>query len=106
MALGCRLKKSPRQKNFRVLVIILVITSLRCVIAATVKVTTVGNSVGVVLPKEVLEYLRIEKGDTLYISETPGGVQLTPFKPEFAKVVEAGRRVTRKYRNALRKLAE
>jgi putative addiction module antidote len=74
--------------------------------AATVKVTTVGNSVGVVLPKEVLEYLRIEKGDTLYISETPGGVQLTPFKPDFAKVVQAGRRVTRKYRNALRKLAE
>ena len=74
--------------------------------AATVKVTTVGNSVGIVLPKEVLEHLQVEKGDTLYISETSGGVQLTPFKPEFAKVVDAGRRVTRRYRNALRKLAE
>jgi putative addiction module antidote len=74
--------------------------------AATVKVTTVGNSAGIVLPKEILERLHIEKGDTLYISETPGGVQLTPFKPEFARVVEAGRRATRKYRNALRKLAE
>ena len=74
--------------------------------AATVKVTTVGNSVGIVLPKEVLEHLHIEKGDMLYISETPGGVQLTPYKAEFAKVVEAGRRGPRKYRNALRKLAE
>jgi len=74
--------------------------------AGAVKVTTVGNPVGIVLPKEVLEHLHIEKGDMLYISEAPGGVQLTPFKPEFAKVVEAGRRVTRKYRNALRKLAE
>ncbi|MGI9101165.1 MAG: AbrB/MazE/SpoVT family DNA-binding domain-containing protein [Terriglobales bacterium] len=74
--------------------------------AATVKVTTVGNSAGIVLPREVLERLQIEKGDVLYISETPGGVQLTPFRPEFARVVEAGRRVTRKYRNTLRKLAE
>lgn len=74
--------------------------------AATVKVTTVGSSIGIVLPKEVLERLHIEKGDMLYISETPGGVQLTPYKPEFARVVEAGRRATRKYRNALRKLAE
>ncbi len=74
--------------------------------ATRVKVTTVGNSTGIVLPKEVLEHLHIEKGDTLYISETPDGVRLTPFDPEFARVVEAGRRVTRKYRNALRKLAE
>ena len=74
--------------------------------AGTVKVTTVGNSVGIVLPKEVLQRLHIEKGDMLYLSETPGGVQLTPYRPEFAKVVEAGRRITRKYRNTLRKLAE
>lgn len=74
--------------------------------AGTVKVTTLGNSVGIVLPKEILERLHIEKGDMLYISETPGGVQLTPLKPEFARVMEAGRRATRKYRNALRKLAE
>ncbi len=73
---------------------------------ATVKVTTVGSSVGIVLPKEILERLHIEKGDVLYVSEVPGGVQLTPYKPEFGRIVAAGRRVTRKYRNALRKLAE
>jgi putative addiction module antidote len=74
--------------------------------ATKVKVTTVGSSTGIVLPKEILERLQIEKGDILYVIETPGGVQLTPYQPEFAKTVEAGRRVMRKYRNTLRKLAE
>lgn len=74
--------------------------------ATTVKVTTVGSSTGIVLPKEVLERLHIEKGDTLYLTETPDGVRLTPYRPEFAQAVEAGRRVMRKYRNTLRKLAE
>ena len=74
--------------------------------ATTVKVTTVGSSTGIVLPKEVLERLQIEKGDILYLTETPGGVQLTPFRPEFARTIEAGRKIMRKYRNALRKLAE
>jgi len=74
--------------------------------ATTVKVTTVGSSTGIVLPKEILERLQIEKGDLLYVTETPGGVQLTPFDPEFEKAMEAGKRVMRKYRNALRKLAE
>ena len=72
----------------------------------TVKVTTVGNSTGIVLPKELLERLQVEKGDTLYVTESPGGVQLTPYDPQFEKTIEAGRRVMRKYRNALRKLAE
>jgi putative addiction module antidote len=72
----------------------------------TVKVTTVGNSTGIVLPKEVLERLQVEKGDTLYLTESPGGIQLTPFDPEFEKTMESGRKVMRKYRNALRKLAE
>ena len=74
--------------------------------ATTVKVTTVGSSTGIVLPKELLERLHIEKGDTLYVTETPGGLQLTPYRPEFAKAIEAGRRVMRKYRNALRRLAK
>lgn len=72
----------------------------------TVKVTTVGNSTGIVLPKEILERLQLEKGDILYVTETPGGVQLTPYDPEFEKTMESGRRIMRKYRNALRKLAE
>jgi len=73
---------------------------------AVVKVTTVGNSAGVVLPKEILAKLRVEKGDSLYVTETPDGIQLTPFDAEFTRQVEAGRKVMRRYRDALRKLAK
>ena len=46
-------------------------------------VTTVGSSAGIVLPKEVLEHLRVSKGDLLYVVETASGVELTPYDPEF-----------------------
>lgn len=73
--------------------------------AIAVKVTTVGNSVGIVLPKEVLSRLHVEKGDSLYVTETPDGVQLTPYEQDFAAEMEAARRVMRKNRDVLRKLA-
>jgi putative addiction module antidote len=72
----------------------------------TLKVTTVGNSAGVVLPREVLERLRVEKGDVLYVLETPNGVELTPYNPEFAGQMEAAERVMREDRDVLRKLGE
>jgi putative addiction module antidote len=71
-----------------------------------VKVTTVGNSVGIVLPKELLERLRISKGDMLHVVETPNGVELTPYSEEFAQQMEVAERVMRKRRDVLRKLAE
>jgi putative addiction module antidote len=71
-----------------------------------VKVTTVGSSVGIVLPKEILSKLHVEKGDSLYITETPQGIQLTPYDEEFDRQIEIGKKVMRKYRDALRKLAE
>jgi putative addiction module antidote len=73
---------------------------------AVLKVTTVGNSVGVILPKELLERLRVGKGDNLYVIETKQGIELTPFNPEFAGQMEAAERVMREDRDALRKLAE
>jgi putative addiction module antidote len=73
---------------------------------ATVKVTTVGNSVGIVLPREILEKLRIEKGDTLYVTETPDGIQLTPYDAEFEKKFEIAKGVMRKHRDVLRRLAK
>jgi putative addiction module antidote len=73
---------------------------------AVVKITTVGSSVGIVLPKEILSKLRVEKGDSLYITETPDGVQLTPYDEEFDRQIEIGKKVMRTYRDALRKLAE
>lgn len=71
-----------------------------------IKVTTVGSSTGVVLPKEVLTRLRVGKGDLLYVTETPNGVELTPYDPAFAQEMEAAGKVMRRYRNALRELAK
>ena len=70
------------------------------------KVTTVGSSTGVVLPREILAKLRVEKGDSLYVHETPNGIELTPYDPEFADQLEVAKRVMRANRNLLRKLAE
>ncbi|MBP6457573.1 MAG: AbrB/MazE/SpoVT family DNA-binding domain-containing protein, partial [Pseudoxanthomonas sp.] len=47
------------------------------------KITTVGNSAGVILPKELLARLRLEKGDELHALETPDGIRLTKYDPEF-----------------------
>jgi putative addiction module antidote len=72
----------------------------------TVKLTTVGNSTGVVLPKEVLEKLRVSKGDVLHLVETPTGIELTPYDPEFAEQIAIAEEVMRTDRNVLKKLAE
>ena len=70
------------------------------------KVTTVGNSTGVILPKELLEKLRISKGDSLYVTETPQGVELSPYNPEFATQMEIAESIMREDRDVLKKLAE
>jgi len=72
----------------------------------TLKITTVGSSVGVVLPKEILRRLRVEKGDMLHVIDTPNGIELTPYDEEFANQLEVAKRVMRENRNLLRKLAE
>jgi putative addiction module antidote len=74
--------------------------------ATAVKITTIGNSVGIVLPKEILAKLNVEKGDSLYLVDTPDGIQLTAYDPTFSEEMEAARRVMRKNRDVLRKLAE
>ena len=74
--------------------------------ALTVKLTTVGNSTGIVLPKELLEKLRLQKGDTLHVLETPNGIELTSFDPEFARQMDVAEKVMREDRDVLRRLAE
>jgi putative addiction module antidote len=74
-------------------------------VMATLKLTTVGNSVGVVLPKEILDKLRVQKGDSLYVLETPRGIELTPYDPEFARRMGLAEAVMREDRDTLRKLA-
>ena len=72
----------------------------------TLKVRRIGNSLGVVLPKEVLAKLRVGEGDELSVSETPDGVALSPFNDEVAQQVEIMRDLAKRYRNALRELAK
>ncbi|GBE08052.1 hypothetical protein BMS3Bbin11_01522 [bacterium BMS3Bbin11] len=71
-----------------------------------VKVTAVGNSMGILLPKEALNKLRASKGDTLYLVENPEGFTLTPYQKDFESQMEAAEKVLRKYRNALHELAK
>ena len=72
----------------------------------TLKITTVGNSSGVVLPRELLQHLRVEKGDTLYVLPTTHGIELTPYDPEFARQMDVAEQVMREDRDVLKKLAE
>jgi putative addiction module antidote len=72
----------------------------------TLKITTIGNSAGVILPKEILERLRVGKGDRLYVLETPAGVELTPYDPDFGAQVEAAEKVMREDRDALKRLGQ
>jgi putative addiction module antidote len=70
------------------------------------KITTIGSSAGVILPKEVLTRLRLEKGDSLFLTESPEGYRITPYDPEFEKQMTLAREVMRKRRNLLRELAK
>jgi putative addiction module antidote len=72
----------------------------------TVKITTVGNSAGIVLPKEILSHMNVEKGDTLFVTKTSDGIHLVPYEESFAAQMEIAREVMRENRDVLRKLAE
>ena len=69
-------------------------------------VRRIGKSLGVVLPEQVTGSLRVAEGDKLYVTETPDGIQLTPYDPDFAETMDIAKEGMRQYRNALRKLAE
>jgi putative addiction module antidote len=69
------------------------------------KVTTIGNSVGLVLPKEALARLKVAKGDVVYLTEAPDGYRLTPYDPAFEQQMQAARRLMKRRRAALRELA-
>lgn len=69
------------------------------------KITTVGNSAGIILPKELLARLRLQKGDELFALETPDGIKLTAFDPTLAEQMEVAESIMREDRAVLRKLA-
>ncbi len=70
------------------------------------KVTKIGNSAGVILPKELLARLRVEAGDSLYVSETPDGVRITATNPDFAAKMALAETIMREDRDILNVLAQ
>lgn len=70
------------------------------------KLTAIGNSAGVVLPKEALARMKLDKGDTVYLTETADGFRLTPYNPEFETQMTAARKIMKKRRAVLRELAK
>ena len=71
------------------------------------KITTVGASSGIILTKEAMTRLRVKKGDTLFLTETPdGGYRLTPYDPEFARQMALAEDVMHDDREMLRALAK
>lgn len=70
------------------------------------KLTQIGNSVGVILPKEVLARLKLEKGDMLYLTESPDGMRITPHDPVFEDQMAAARNIMKARRAVLRELAK
>jgi putative addiction module antidote len=73
---------------------------------ATLKLTAVGTSIGVVIPKEMLNRMKVTRGDTLHVVETPDGYLITPYDPAIAAQVEAGREFMKEYRDTFKALAE
>ncbi len=71
-----------------------------------IKLTTVGNSTGAVIPKEILEKLHVKKGDTLYLVEDENGYRLTPYNEEFIEQMEVAELVMREDRDVLKVLAK
>jgi putative addiction module antidote len=74
--------------------------------ATTTKIIAIGNSAGIILPKEMLARLKVEKGDNVSITETSFGLQISPFDEEFGAKMEVADQVIRRYRDAFKKLAE
>jgi putative addiction module antidote len=69
------------------------------------KLRKIGNSVGAVFPQEVLTRMRLGDGDTLFLTDAPGGYRITPYSPDFEKQMTLARRIMKKRRNVLRELA-
>lgn len=70
------------------------------------KLTQIGNSVGVILPKEVLARLKVEKGDTVFVTDATNGVLLTPYDPALDEQLKLGREFMREFRDTFHQLAK
>ena len=73
---------------------------------ANIKLRKIGNSLGVVLPKEVISQLNVVEGDTITVTDAPDGMRITASNPEFSKTMAVFESLNRRYRNTLRELAK
>ena len=70
-------------------------------------VRKVGNSLGVILSGRAVQVLHVKEGDTLFLTEAPGGCfRLTPYDPNFAETMKVAEGFMSRYKNALRDLAK
>src|SRR6202035_697203 len=74
--------------------------------ATAVKIISIGNSQGVILPKETLARFNVQKGDTLYLTEGRQGIRLVPYDEEYEEQMDAAREIMRENRDVWRRLAE
>lgn len=88
------------------MIIISVIIEAMAKAPVKLKVTTVGSSAGIVLPKDVLARLRVDKGDSVFLTESPEGFRITAYDPEFEEQMTLARKFMRQRRDALRELAK
>ncbi len=72
----------------------------------TLKLTQIGNSIGVIFPREVLGRLKLEKGESVFLVETPDGYAITPYDPALDEQIQAGREFMREYRDTFHQLAK
>ena len=72
----------------------------------TLKLTQIGNSVGVVLPREALAKLKVAKGESVFLTETPNGYVLTPYDPSLDEEIQAGRAFMHEFRDTFHQLAK
>jgi putative addiction module antidote len=73
---------------------------------SALKLSQIGNSLGVILPRDVLARLKLVKGDTVFLTESSNGITLTPYDPELEEQIKLGREFMHDYRDTFHQLAK
>lgn len=72
----------------------------------TLKIRRIGNSLGAIFPKAVLQKLKVDEGDNIFVTETAHGIQITTYDPDYKAAMQAFEETRKKYSNAMRELAK
>jgi putative addiction module antidote len=80
--------------------------NLKAYVVHTLKLTQIGDDIGLILPREVLGRLKLEKGESVFLTETPDGYVITPYNPALDEQIQAGREIMREHHDTFRQLAK